>query len=362
MDLYINPVLYGVEDVTLPGERPAWVIYPSEDGAVWEAPIRPGTYPLIVFVHGSRNANDGVLCPPDISQDYQAWLPVLHLLARCGFVVLAPSMHDVLFSAGSGADAIEDAVHWMHFQWPQRAVLWRPGVFESPMMYREQEEAKSTEVRDLSALGMRFLGEGIGVRPDFPGLMTTSLGLVGHSWGMRVCAQVAGRGKLGVKAIACIAGAFDDNEAIAAFVNAQDPTLMIAGTEDLQNASYLAGLWNSLPAPKYQALLQGIGHWDWFGGNHGIQPCDSSAERPECPVGWLTAAELVLGFMAKRLFNMWYLPPHLLGPAGDRTPLMPYYEDGAGCALKVRWNDPQIHQNTVGDTTFGEWESSFDPW
>jgi len=26
---------------------------------------------------------------------------------------------------------------------------------------------------------------------------------------------------------------------------------MIAGTEDLQNASYLAGLWNSLPAPKY---------------------------------------------------------------------------------------------------------------
>ncbi len=75
--------------------------------------------------------------------------------------------------------------------------------------------------------------------------------------------------------------------------------------------------------------MRGIGHWDWFGGNHGIQPCDSSAERSECPVGWLTAAELILGFMTKRLLN---------------------------------WNAPQIHQNTVGDTTFGDWTSSFDPW
>ncbi|MDQ3053119.1 MAG: hypothetical protein M3R66_04615 [Actinomycetota bacterium] len=66
--------------------------------------------------------------------------------------------------------------------------------------------------------------------------------------------------------------------------------------------------------------------------------------------------------MTKRLLNWWYLPPHLLGPAGDRTPLLPYYEDGEGCALKVRWNDPQVHQNTVGDTTFGDWTSRFDPW
>jgi len=137
------------------------------------------------------------------------------------------------------------------------------------MMYREkveaESEAESSEVRDLSALGMRFLGEGI-------------------------------------------------------------------GTDDLQNASYLTALWNSLPAPR------------------------------RCPVGWLTAAELVLGFMTKRLLNRWYLPPHLLGPAGDRTPLMPYYDDRGNCALTVRWNDPQVHQNTLGDITFGEWDSGFDPW
>ena len=81
MDLYSDPVLYGIEDVTLPGGRPAWVIYPSDDGAVLAAPIPPRTYPLVVLVHGMRPAKDGVLCPGDISKDYQAWERVLHLMA-----------------------------------------------------------------------------------------------------------------------------------------------------------------------------------------------------------------------------------------------------------------------------------------
>jgi len=81
VDLYSDPVLYGIEDVTLPGGRPAWVIYPSDDGAVLAAPIPPRTYPLVVLVHGMRPAKDGVLCPGDISKDYQAWERVLHLMA-----------------------------------------------------------------------------------------------------------------------------------------------------------------------------------------------------------------------------------------------------------------------------------------
>jgi hypothetical protein len=131
---------------------------------------------------------------------------------------------------------------------------------------------------------------------------------------------------------------------------------------DLQNASYLTGLWNSLAAPKHQALLQGIGHWDWFGRTSGIQPCDNSTPRPDCPVGWLTAAELVLTFMTKHLNNRWQLPSHLLGPSGERTPLLPYYQEGGRCALKVRWNDPLASGDEIGDATFGNWDDSFEPW
>jgi dienelactone hydrolase len=71
------------------------IMFPSEAGNVFGAGVRPGTYPLVVFVHGWRNASDG-LCPADETQDYRAWMSVLHLLARCGFVVAAPDVHDVV--------------------------------------------------------------------------------------------------------------------------------------------------------------------------------------------------------------------------------------------------------------------------
>ena len=130
-DLYLNPVFYGVQDVTLPIGRKARIMFPSDQGHVVGASIRSGTYPLVAFVHGWRDSNDG-LCPEDVAQDYKAWGSVLHVLARCGFVVVAPDVHDVLTDPIRTAEVIEETVTWMHYRWDERGVLWRPSVFFDP--------------------------------------------------------------------------------------------------------------------------------------------------------------------------------------------------------------------------------------
>jgi hypothetical protein len=129
------------------------------------------------------------------------------------------------------------------------------------------------------------------------------------------------------------------------------------------NAGSLAGFWPGLGAPKHQALLMGIGHWDWFSNTSGLHPCDPNVERPSCGVGWLTAAELLLTFMEKHLLNQWMLPSHLVGPSGTRTALLPYYQNTQRCGLRVRWDDPLPPGPSVGSATFGHWlEPSDYPW
>jgi len=124
---------------------------------------------------------------------------------------------------------------------------------------------------------------------------------------------------------------------------------------------HLVDYWPHLAAPKHQAALKGLEHWDWFGAQGGIQPCDPNAKGPLCPVGWLTAAELLLTFMTKYLRKQWYRPAHLIGPSGNRTPLLPYYEQGMRCGLQVRWDDPLVRSPgaKVGERTFG---SSVNAW
>jgi hypothetical protein len=184
--------------------------------------------------------------------------------------------------------------------------------------------------------------------------------VVGHSWGARAAARVAVRGTVPVTAIASIAGSWDDNASIDALVTAGKPTLMMAGTDDSLNASSLQGLWPKLAIPKHQALLQRIGHWNWFDQPGSINPCDPSKPGPACPAGWQTCSELVLGFMTKYLLNHWWRPPYLLGSPGGRPPLMQWYEEGAPCALKVRWEDPMASEQ-VGDATVGKWTVA-NPW
>jgi pimeloyl-ACP methyl ester carboxylesterase len=355
-DLYLDPVAYGIQDVAVPPQRAVRIMFPSEAGNVFGASVRPGTYPLVVFVHGYRNASDG-LCPTDITQDYRAWVSVLHLLARCGFVVAAPDVHDVVADSAVTTEVVEDVIRWMHFQWEHRAVLWGPSAFVDPDRYRQRADATP----DLSAFHMSSLGVGIGVDPTAPGGITTSVGLAGHSWGARACALVAARRNVRVDAVASVAGSWDDNSAVSAFYGVR-PTLMIAGTADGMNAGYLAGFWDGLGAPKHQALLMGIGHWDWFSNTSGLHPCDPDVDRPLCGVGWLTAAELLLTFFVKHLLNQWTLPSHLVGPSGSRTALLPYYQNTDRCGLRVRWHDPLASGPSIGHATFGHWQDSDYPW
>ena len=97
-DLYYSPVSYGIHDLDASGETGQFglrVYYPSEEDTLYNATIRPGLYPLVVFAHGDR-AYENSFCPVDKTQDYKRWGAVLHLLARCGMVVAVPAMHDVV--------------------------------------------------------------------------------------------------------------------------------------------------------------------------------------------------------------------------------------------------------------------------
>jgi len=358
VSLYYSPVYYGVNDVVIPeqgGSFGARIYYPSEEMEVRDVPIRTGTYSLIAFAHGDRSNEPG-LCPADRTEDYKKWGAVLHLLARCGFVVISSAVHDVINDSEQTAIRMETAITWARTAWAHRDVL-----FNLPVMYLDPDvmlaRVPMGSRDDIQPEVNRRIGGGFGHDHALPLGPPTNLGVMGHSWGARAAARVAVRGKVQVSAIASIAGSWDEDDSIRAIIDAGDPTLMIVGTDDFLNASSLQGLWNNLAIPKHQAMLQNIGHWDWFGHLGSIRLCDDSAPGPACPIAWQTASELVLAFMTKYLLHNWWRPPYLMGSPGGRPPFLNWYGGNGPCALKVRWNDPTAAgaQGQVGDVTLGNW-------
>lgn len=344
-ELYYYPVSYGIHDLVGNGDTGQFglrIYYPSEEDSPYDAPIRPGRYPLVVFAHGDR-AYENRFCPLDDSRDYTRWGAVLHLLARCGMVVIVPAMHDIVGSADQAAVRIEDAVTWVRRNWAGNATIHKPPELTT------------------ARFGPPPPGQ---LPPLLPLGPPTPLGLAGHSWGARACAVVAGRGRVEVTALASIAGTWDDNAANAALTSANLPTLLLAGTEDFMTISYLRAFWPNLPLPKHQAALQGLDHWDWFGSLGGIQPCNNATGRPACPAGWQIASELLLGFMAKYIGGRWYQQAYLLGSPQGRPPLLQWFDGPVDCALKIRWNDPMASPTlgNPGEVTLGTWDDSFDPW
>lgn len=372
MSLYYSPVYYGLNDVVISdaaGDFEARIYYPSDEEEVRDVAVRPGIYPLVAFAHGDRRS-ESWLCPSDLAEDYKRWGAVLHLLARCGFVVVSVAVHDVINDTEASAARIEAAIKFVRSSWVSRRVVHQPPVFylDPDVMMASAPDGGAQQQQQSSAddekLRVRLrLGAGLGLDYAILG-DPTPLGVMGHSWGAKAAARVAVRGNVRPSVIASIAGSWDDNASIAAITGAGLPTLMMVGTEDFLNNGSLQGLWNSLSAPKHQAMLQSIGHWDWFGYGGSIRPCDEGAAVTACRVGWQTASEMALGFMTKYLLNNWWRPPYLLGSPGGRPPLLQWYESGGRCALKVRWNDPTVASppGPEGAVTLGTWTSPITPW
>lgn len=369
-NLYYEPVYYGVEDVIVQGDARSFglrIYYPSENDTVWEVPIRRGEYPLVVFAHGDRSAAPN-LCPPDRTEDYKRWGAVLHLLARCGFVVAAPAMHDVFRTDDAGAARLEETVRWMRERWVGRGVLHHPAEF---VEIAAPAGSPQTEPDSVSEdLARATFGPGDDHIPLLPGV-PTALALVGHSWGVRACTSAAVRGNVHPEALAGVAGTFDTSPSVDEVTGAHVPTLLMAGNQDSESLSYLTGLWLNLPQPKHQVAILGVGHWDWFSGPGKIAPCDpqnGGSPSPPCPIGWKVAAELLVGFTTKYLRHQWQLPPSLLGDIGERPPITPWLSNLRFlCALNIRWVDPTVPlldptKSAEGARTLGRWPTPGTPW
>jgi hypothetical protein len=375
-NLYYEPVFYGVEDVIVQGDARSFglrIYYPSENDTGWEVPLRRGEYPLVVFAHGDR-AGAPNLCPPDRTEDYKRWGAVLHLLARCGFVVAAAAMHDVFYTEDAGAARLEETVRWMRERWVGRGVLHHPAEFVEISAPAGSAQAERGAVSEAFPPTLAKFGPGDD-HIALPLQVPTALGLVGHSWGVRACALAAVRGIVHPEVLAGVAGTFDSNASIAAVTGAHVPTLLMAGTEDSMTLAYLIGLWTNLPQPKHQVAILGVGHWDWFSGPVKIAPCEpGSSPGPSCSIGWKLAAELLVGFTTKYLMHQWQLPPSLLGDIGGRPPITPWLPwfpklpfRRTGCALQIRWVDPTVPlldptKSAEGARTLGVWPTPGSPW
>jgi pimeloyl-ACP methyl ester carboxylesterase len=385
-DLFLFPGNYGFDDVQIPVDGDSYepssggegfgarIYYPTEEIGTRNARIRSGPYPLVIFAHGDRSGTPifgDELCPRDFTQDYKRWGSMLSLMARCGFVVVVPAMHDVLGGSSLDAERLEAVARWMYHHWPYRSTVTYPlqayierpvttatrkGAVEEPR-YDAAEVHRYEIVRNLPAELLNGFGPDIAVPIGNP----APLGLIGHSWGMKACCEVAARGNVHVSSLAAVAGTFDDNEAPANFVQANVPTFLLCGTGDFQTFGYLPGLWRNTPAPKHQAAIRDLGHWDWFGPAGGIQPCDDDVEPPACNGGARMGSVMLLAFEKRYLGGWWYSSPNLLDRPGNRPPFD--FSDDGPCALAVRWEAPTLATpaGAAGSQELGQWDGNA-PW
>jgi hypothetical protein len=324
-----SPVPFGMQDARVPnangvGSFQARIYYPSRGGGIG-APIINGAFPLVAFIHGNRNSSDG-LCPENTTQDYTLWGAVLQHLAKCGIVVIAVDVHMDLFDPDNAARRAERAIDWMYETWTSRSVLDRSDVL-------------------------------VGGEPK------ARIGLLGHSWGARVCARIVRTRS--IAAVGFIAGTWDETQSTTDIQQARVAKLFVAGPEDEVNAA----LSNNQPfqtsvGPKHQAAIQGAGHWAYSE----IGPCPGG-ESPACGDAALIASELALGFFYKYLYDYWLSTPYLLAEPyvtrySDRPGPADWFPAGSGCAVKVRWDDPRPGSmfGRTGVVTLGPWTTDAPPW
>jgi hypothetical protein len=257
------------------------VFFPSWDGAIWSAPIAEGSYPLVIFLHGQRDAGDG-MCPEDTSNDYQRWWAALQLLPRTGVIVAAPDLSDVIGpDPTTVAPRLQQTIDFMRGAW------------------------------------------------EFSSSVSPELGLAGHSWGANAAISAAASGTFGARAYASVAVTRENNYG-ADYRALAIPTLLIAGMNDLLGGPLRQSDFDLGPTPRYQVALAGMDHFGWFARTE-LWRCDGSEE--DCRSGAWIISEMLASFFARHLAGDSAVVPYLLETPVNRTDLSNL--NGGPCAAKV---------------------------
>ena len=257
-----------IPDLSADGFR-VRVFFPSWDGAVWSAPIAEGTYPLVVFLHGERNAGDGI-CPPDFANDYQHWWAALYRLAATGVIVAVPDLTGVISADPNDVvPRLQQTITYMRHWWDDR--------------------------------------ESVAPR----------LGLAGHSWGANAAINAAVSGQFDVDAYASVAATRETNFG-PDYKALRIPTLLLHGMDDLTRAPFGRQDFDLGPTPRYQVALAGIDHWDWFARLE-LRRC--AGPGPTCLNGAWIVSEMLASFFARHLNGDDAVVPWLLETPEPKFPV-----------------------------------------
>jgi pimeloyl-ACP methyl ester carboxylesterase len=239
---------------------PLRVFYPSLEGSVWDAGILAGCgrYPLVAFLHGN--------CP-GLAEGYKSWFELPAQLARSGYVVVVPQLPGIAggtgpFGTTSDRDLVRSVFTWMRTQWQHADSL----------------------------------------------MPEAATGVVGHSWGGLLAAQLAADGD--AAALATLSAGWSEwpSQPPNPIGSVGVPTLMVWGTGfgDLFSAG--DPFWSVLPSPRHKLVNADASHWDYL--RPGSVPCEG--DRGQCAHTGRISMDVVTLFLGK------YLSPELWPTLGSQ--------------------------------------------
>lgn len=222
------------------------IIYPSTDGAVWNAPILEdcGLFPVVLFAHGQCADVD----------HYRSWTPPLVPLARSGYVVVMPEMNYGGNPFGSTGQLLQ-ALGWAIFEWSHGSLL------------------------------------------------APSFGVAGHSYGALATAALRAENHIG-NVYASLGGGFAEfhGEAGDRLRAVDVPALLMAGTDDIFVFEGQTGQpvgWKQVGPFKHSVVFENGDHWDYLPPGFECQ----NGLRGTCDASWILASDILLTFFSK------YMPP-----------------------------------------------------
>ena len=267
-----QPVFYSYTDYDFGAPQPIRVLFPTLDFEGFPLniykPSHPaniledcGRFPLVVFIHGN--------CPSQDPDHYLKWTWMLSYLARAGFVVAIPQLKSFNTHYDTTAPEILEellgVIGWMLFEW------------------------------------------------KYSYLLSTPIGLIGHSRGGVAVANVAA--KLGysslVGAQALLSPWFYDQAYKAAdpaelVKQFHSPSLIMFGNSKVGGEVGSTApvkpneplYWESFSEPKTLVRFPSGGHWDYLS----VFPSGCSYDNPaRCGAQWKLTSEMLIKFFARSL-------------------------------------------------------------